>query len=388
MTYKVGGLLLDRPFRIRRIGHFGHHAEDIAATVDFMTRKLGLAVSDLHDFHQRFPELGETDATGWFFRCATDHHALVVASARLLATMEPQRAGELVNQLSWQVGSLHEVVGAIDYLDHNATLRRIGRDAPGSNYHAYAYDPDGYVNEVFYGMEQVGWDGSSKPEAMYEHALKSRPELPREPEYMEVDEARTRGAHLHGYRHSVAGPAAYQAEGILMPLPFKLTRLGRITLFVADLEASLDFYCKVLGLRVTERLAVHGHECAYLRADDEHHTLALYPKALRESLGFGASYAMAVATYEQLLAARAFFEEQGMRLLDLPRELAPGVHYGFWVQGPDPVAIHIYYGMDRVGRDGAAPAPTTFTGPVADWPEAIAHGGPAWYDPPFMGPWA
>ncbi|RJF95575.1 VOC family protein [Noviherbaspirillum saxi] len=388
MAYNVEGILLDRPFRIRRIGHFGHHTHDISATVDFTASKLGLLPSDQHDFHRRFPELGKTDATGWFFRCASDHHCLVVASHKLLATMEPARTGEIVNQLSWQIGSLQEVVDAIEYLDKNAKLRRVGRDAPGSNYHAYAYDPDGYVNEVYYGMEQIGWDGCSKPDTMYHQALKTCPELPRQPEYLEVDDSHTRNEHLNGFRWRESRPASYPVAGILMPQPFKLTHLGRITLFVSDLPTSLDFYCNVMGLKVTERLKVRGHECAYLRADNEHHTLALYPNALRDILGFSASYGMAVATYEQLKAARRFLQEQGLRILNVPAELSPGVRYGFWVQGPDPVAVHIYYGMDRIGRDGIAPQPTTLPLSASDWPETIVHGGPAWYDPAFLGPWA
>ena len=29
---------------------------------------------------------------------------------------------------------------------------------PGSNWNAYPFDPDGHVNEIFYGIEQIGWD--------------------------------------------------------------------------------------------------------------------------------------------------------------------------------------------------------------------------------------
>ena len=34
---------------------------------------------------------------------------------------------------------------------------------PGSNWHAYLYDPDGQSNELYYGIEQIGWNGHSKP---------------------------------------------------------------------------------------------------------------------------------------------------------------------------------------------------------------------------------
>ena len=386
MTYIVGGLEMERPFRIRRIGHYGHHCENIQSTVHFMANQLGLIPSDWYDATGRCPELSREDATGWFFRCGTDHHALVVASQILTDTLEPQRKGEPVNQLAWQIGSVQEVVDAVAYLDKNARLRRIGRDAPGSNYHAYAYDPDGYVNEVFYGIEQIGWQGESKPRNMHVLGLKDLPVLPCSPEYAEVNDFRRRGEAVNGFHWQDDRPCDYVVEGLSMPQPFKLTRLGRVTLFVSDLQRSLDFYTRVLGLTVSCMSVVYGHECAFLRAADEHHTLALYPEALKTRLGFVTAYGMPVATYQQLQNAHAYFVAQGVKILDLPVEMTPGVHYGFWVQGPDRVAVHIYYGMDRVATDGRLP--DTLPRPPADWPASIVHGGSAWFDPPFDGPWA
>jgi len=387
MSYVVGGLRLDRPFRIRRIGHFGHHCEDISATVEFMAQRLGLIPSDHYDATARFPQLSKADATGWFFRCNTDHHSFVVASQKLNDTMEPQRKGELVNQLSWQIGSLQEVANAIDYLDKKARLRRVGRDCPGSNWHSYTYDPDGYVNEVYYAMEQIGWEGNSKPIHFYERGFKTRPPLPQIPEFAEVDEAISSGIALDtGFHWAETGKPVYDVEGIMMPRPFRLTRLGRIMLFVSELERSIGFYRDVLGLSVSERLDVAGRECAFLRAENEHHTLALVPASLRDRLGISAAYGVAVATYQQLKDAYAYLKDAGAKILELPPELSPGVRYGFWVQGPDPVAVQIYYGMDCVAPDGSLLAKgRNPIGPQA-WPATIEHGGARWFDPPFLGP--
>jgi catechol 2,3-dioxygenase-like lactoylglutathione lyase family enzyme len=389
MSYNVGGLSLNQPFRIRRIGHFGYHSPDIDATAAFLSQTLGLAISDEDDFTSRVPSLPKKDATGWFLRCGADHHTLVIGSQNLVNTREPNRKGAIVGQISWQVGSLREVVDGVDFLDRNARLRRVGRDAPGSNWHAYAYDPDGYINEIFYGMEQVGWDGRSKPKSMYDRAFQTAPTLPQIAEYQEVDNAHDRGDRLDGYRYVERRDVRFDVEGVWMPRPFKLTRLARITLYVADMEASLAFYCDTLGLKVSEQAKIHGRTCVFLRVDDEHHTLALYPCELRERFGFAAGSGFAVASYQQLVDAHRFLAQQpGVRLLDLPAGLTPGVHYGFWVQGPDQVAVQIFYGMDRVDRTGETPHPTVFPAAPGGWPETIVHGGAAWYDPPFMGPLA
>lgn len=387
MSYVVGGLLLDRPFRIRRIGHFGYHCSDISATVEFVTKQLGLIPSDHHDMTKRFPDLMKADATAWFLRCNSDHHALLIASQKLSDAMEPQRKGDLVNQLSWQVGSLQEVTNGIDYLDTRTRLRRVGRDCPGSNWHAYTYDPDGYVNEIYYGMEQIGWEGHSKPFQFYERGFKTRPTLPQIPEYAEVDQAIAVQVALDGgFRWRETGELSFDVEGILMPRPFKLTRLGHVALFVSDIERSLGFYRDVLGLSVTQRTKARGHDCAFLRAGNEHHTLALWSSSLRDVFGIGAAYGVPVATYQQLRDAYVYFSESGARILDLPLELSPGVKYGFWLQGPDPVAVQIYYGMDRAVANGSQLATGTSPVPPDAWPVSIEHGGAEWFDPPFLGP--
>ena len=46
-----------------------------------------------------------------------------------------------------------------------------GRDMPGSNWHTYLLDPDGHSNELYYGIEQIGWDGYSKPQSMYDRGF-------------------------------------------------------------------------------------------------------------------------------------------------------------------------------------------------------------------------
>ena len=76
--------------------------------------------------------------------------------------------GNTINQITWQVGSLKEVVEGHKWLTSlGAPMVRTGRDMPGSNWHTYVKDPDGHVNELFYGIEQIGWTGHSKPKQMY-----------------------------------------------------------------------------------------------------------------------------------------------------------------------------------------------------------------------------
>ena len=51
--YNVGGVLLPRPFKIRRLGHFGFNLSQLEEGVRFYTQLLGFRVTDELDlsFH-------------------------------------------------------------------------------------------------------------------------------------------------------------------------------------------------------------------------------------------------------------------------------------------------------------------------------------------------
>jgi catechol-2,3-dioxygenase len=88
-------------------------------------------------------------------------------------------------------------------------------------------------------------------------------------------------------------------------------RNGPIRIFAADVAEATAFYRDAMGFTVTEEIEWHGHRCVFLRANTEHHTIALYSRALREELGMRPdsicmAYGMQVANYRQLKDAVAF----------------------------------------------------------------------------------
>jgi hypothetical protein len=76
--FLVGGVRMPRPFRIRRLGHFGVNVADPERSKDFYCRLLDFRVSDPLDFGERLPA-GERDklgpTVGYFSRHGTDHHS-------------------------------------------------------------------------------------------------------------------------------------------------------------------------------------------------------------------------------------------------------------------------------------------------------------------------
>src|SRR5467141_4316820 len=289
--FQVGGVIMRRPFRIRRLGHFGVNVANPEKSKDFYCRLLGFRISDPIDFGPRLPEdkrVGVGTTVGYFSRHGTDHHSFVFFPKDAYAVLNPHslKPPGTLNQITWQVGSLQEVSDAFDWFTRRGKqIRRAGRDLPGSNWHFYPPYPDGHTNELYYGIEQIGWDGYSKPREMYGVRYAKPPQLPHKSELAEVLHATAEGIPIEkGLRASEVAQETYDVGGILLGRPFKIVRHGPVRLFASDMEAMVSFYRDDLGLTVTEEIDYRGHRCVFLRSNTEHHSMALYPVALREQL--------------------------------------------------------------------------------------------------------
>ncbi len=397
--YNVGGILLERPFKIRRLGHFGFNIVKLEEAREFYGDLLGFIVSDKADFSRApwFPkDAGFGDTHGYFMRYGTDHHAMVLFSKPVMDQRADRKfAPEVtINQITWQCGSLKEIGDAHSYFEaQQVRLQRVGRDMPGSNWHVYVYDPDGHTNELYYGIEQVGWNQDSKPRAMYYRGFQEKPDLPQMSEAAEIAEAAAKGIDIYsGHRPAAPnGGAKYDVDGVLLPRPFKITKIGPVRLFVDDVGQAERFYTERLGLTKSEESEYRGARCVFLRCGAEHHSIALYPKELRSVLGLSPhttclSFGVEVANYAQLRGAVAFLKSNGCTLIELPRELYPGIDYSAFALDPDGHAIQLYYYMEQVGWDGRVRSAAERRQVARDWPEALEPLSDSYVDQVFQGP--
>lgn len=386
--YDVGGVMLPRPFKAVRLGHFGLWHTDVLKVLSVYVDVLGFRHTDTVKGPGGEPLVA-------FSSHNTDHHVLVSMDPR---TADPVRrayydAGVTVNQISLQVNSLKEVNAAHAFFEERGIkISRIGRDMPGSNWAVYAFDPDGHRVELFYGMEQLGWNGVSKPAAMYRPLPYEVIALPQPAEVTEVAEARAKGIDLmSGVGRDAEGPYDHDLEGIMAQRPFKVSRMGPVRIFVADLEASERFYTEIIGLQKTEEVIYKGHRCVYLRTGYEHHSVALIPVALRAELGLSPETTLMgvgvqVHSYRQLRAARAHILAQpGIAEVTLPHELQPGIDRAFHFTFDGIHVFQVFFQMDNVAPD---PRPRVDPGPFDQWPETLEGDGSTYADQLRQGPLA
>jgi catechol 2,3-dioxygenase-like lactoylglutathione lyase family enzyme len=400
--YNVGGVTMPRPFKIRRLGHFGFNVSDMPGCLHFYRDLLGFKISDELDFKanpQRAELLKDVENTrGYFMHHGSDHHSFVLFPKETMEVMG--RGGThngdgdvTINQITWQTGSLAEVVNAHYYFqERGVPIGRTGRDMPGSNWHTYVWDPDDHVDELYYGIEQIGWLGRSKPRAMHYRGFAEAPGLPLMSEEAEVEEAIQKGIDIFsGTRDVESMPARYDVEGVWLPRPFKITKIGPVNLFVKDMERALEFYTTELGFIFTEEVNFQGHRVVFLRNGNEHHSLGLFPKALRERLGCSRhtscmSFGLEVGSYQQLKNAVAFLKENGVTLKEIPEELHPGIDFAAYAQDPEGHLVQLYYYMEQLGWEGK-PRPKELrrrTG--GEWPDTLEPLSDTYVDQVFQGP--
>lgn len=399
-TYDVGGVRYPRPFKIRRLGHFGFNVADLGQGLDFYSRLLGFRITDTRDFSKVAgrEEMAKRmqDPRIVFMSHNSDHHAFLLAHKSLGAIFGDDAVSRdvTVNQITWQVGTMEEVFAAADYFrERQVEIRRVGRDMPGSNWHTYIRDPDGHTVELYYGMEQIGWDGRSKPEAMYDRAFREAPALPQISEAQEVRDAVAKGVDVGaGNLVNDSTGEEYVVAGVKLPRPFKVTNIGPMSLFVSDVGVSEAFYTGTMGFVRTEAVTYKGHRCVFLRNGSEHHSLSLFPKTLRGELGLNpdtscASMGVEVGSYQQLRDAVAFLKKHGVPFTDaIPAELYPGVDYAAHILDPAGHCLMLYYYMERIGWDGKPRPPELRRKVGKDWPAVLDPLSDTYADQTFMGP--
>ncbi|MFI5269767.1 MAG: VOC family protein [Chloroflexota bacterium] len=153
--YEVEGVMLQRPFRIVRIGPVRLFAKHLDVAERFYRDTLGFAVTEEVTFQGR---------RCVFLRNNTEHHALALYPLDLRAELGFRQDSSCMS-FGVQLASYRQLKDAIAFLrERGCEVRELPPELfPGVGHSAFALDPDGNAVQLYSYMEQIGWDGKPRP---------------------------------------------------------------------------------------------------------------------------------------------------------------------------------------------------------------------------------
>lgn len=139
------------PVQVKKIGHIVFRVNDMDRSTRFWTEIMGFHVSDRN-------EQGMV-----FLRNAADHHTIALAAAKQSGDgAGKERAG--FDHCALEVPSVSDLFRIRSFLkERGVQMVFEGRRGPGCNPGVEFLDPDGNQIELYASMDQIGWDGQSRP---------------------------------------------------------------------------------------------------------------------------------------------------------------------------------------------------------------------------------
>jgi catechol 2,3-dioxygenase len=148
--------------RPRRIGHIGLISRDLEALITFYEDVLGFQVSDRMPYPEDSPFY-----EGVWMRCNSDHHVFSAFGLRDVPPPPPDPRG-------LATPGFHHVAYEMESFADLQRIARLARDrgipiqamrtgGPGCQLRVYIWDPDDHMVELFWGLDQIGWDGRARP---------------------------------------------------------------------------------------------------------------------------------------------------------------------------------------------------------------------------------
>jgi len=147
------------PIKTHKVSHVVLNVSDVERSAKFYTEILGFQISDRNPIGMVF------------LRNHTDHHTLALAPGPKDATLAPKDKYLTFNHVALEVDSIQDLFTAREFLQQQGIeLEFEGRRGAGCNAGIEIRDPDGYMVELTCQMDQVGWDGTSRPSDQYRQA--------------------------------------------------------------------------------------------------------------------------------------------------------------------------------------------------------------------------
>jgi catechol 2,3-dioxygenase len=147
--------------RPRRLAHVGLVARDLEGFVTFYEEALGFQVSDRMPYPEDSPFY-----EGVWMRVNSDHHVISVFGLRDVPDKpaEPRGPHPGLHHLAFELQSFEDLQRAARYVrERGLPLQGMRTGGPGCQLRLYFWDPEDNMVELYWGLDQIGWDGRARP---------------------------------------------------------------------------------------------------------------------------------------------------------------------------------------------------------------------------------
>ena len=153
---------MNPPFAVQKLGHVVVNVSDLEASKRFYTEVLGFRISDIYRRQQ--------DAGRHGVPALQRRSPLPGADRRPAARAATPRS--TLHHIAFELATLDEVFRARDHLKkHGAKIVFEGRRRAGCQVSVEFLDPDGHHLELYWGVDQIGYDGRSRPAEEWRQTL-------------------------------------------------------------------------------------------------------------------------------------------------------------------------------------------------------------------------
>lgn len=157
---ETGSRQVTASVKLRRLGHVGLWARDPVRLAEWYRDVLGFHITDTMEYRH-----WGANGTAVFLRVAVDHHDLVLFPRPEDVDDRTFAAFSRLSHFAYEVPALEDLFRLKAYFIELDVpiVRGVGRLFPGANYNLDVLDLEGNRVELFYDIEQIGWDGRPRP---------------------------------------------------------------------------------------------------------------------------------------------------------------------------------------------------------------------------------
>jgi catechol 2,3-dioxygenase len=148
-----------------RIGHIGLAVRDLDAAIRFYTEVVGLSLTERFDYPENEPGHGRLVSAGAFVRCDSTHHCISIFALKAEAGADQAQATARygLHHIAFEMKTPEDLLSKYQELcDKGVSIVSARRGGPGNQPRFYANDLDGNLLEFYWGIDEIGWQGTPR----------------------------------------------------------------------------------------------------------------------------------------------------------------------------------------------------------------------------------